>query len=268
MDIFSLPVHPAAEVFPMLSPDDLAELAADIAEHGLAQPIVVKDGVLIDGRNRREACRIAKVQPTTTELNGVDPIAYIISTNINRRHMTKGQRAMAVAMIHPNSAKLKRAGSGSVGTTELSAGYLAHARTVLKWAPELSAAVLAGAESLDRAYAVAADRKAKAEQPERRLAALRAIDPDLADKVGEEQLTLDDAEGAARARRERERVQRQGIYDGLHAIERWKVLLTGDNLTYLISTCRNYPDELPSSRVHELLSEVCDLCTKAIGELP
>ena len=36
-----------------------------------------------------------------TIVNDDDPLAYILSTNIHRRHMTKGQRAMAVAMIHP-----------------------------------------------------------------------------------------------------------------------------------------------------------------------
>ncbi len=38
-------------------------------------------------------------EPDVIELNGQDPIAYVLSANIHRRHMTKGQRAMAVAMI-------------------------------------------------------------------------------------------------------------------------------------------------------------------------
>ena len=32
-------------------------------------------------------------------LDGEDPTAFVLSANIHRRHMTKGQRAMAVAAI-------------------------------------------------------------------------------------------------------------------------------------------------------------------------
>ena len=49
----------------------------------------------------KAACKIAGVEPTTRELNSEDPKAFVISANIHRRHMTKGQRAMAVAMIYP-----------------------------------------------------------------------------------------------------------------------------------------------------------------------
>ena len=38
-------------------------------------------------------------EPTARELNGEDPTKYVLSANIHRRHMTKGQRAMAVAMV-------------------------------------------------------------------------------------------------------------------------------------------------------------------------
>ena len=34
--------------------------------------------------------------------------------NINRRHLSAAQRAMAVAMIYPEAEKLKRKGAGSL----------------------------------------------------------------------------------------------------------------------------------------------------------
>jgi hypothetical protein len=62
--------------------------------------------LLVDGRNRREACRRAGIVPHYTLLeDGEDLPARIISENVYRRHMTKGQRAMVVAMIHPEGEK-------------------------------------------------------------------------------------------------------------------------------------------------------------------
>ncbi len=69
-DIFKLPVFPAADVFPMMTDDELQELAEDIRANGLRQPVTIAkiNGVwmLIDGRNRREACKIAGVVPDST----------------------------------------------------------------------------------------------------------------------------------------------------------------------------------------------------------
>ncbi len=43
MDVFKLPVFPAADVFPMMFDDELKELAEDIKANGLREPIVVAD---------------------------------------------------------------------------------------------------------------------------------------------------------------------------------------------------------------------------------
>jgi hypothetical protein len=160
-DVFKFATHPAADVFPMLADDELNELADDIKGHGLVHPIVVKDGLLIDGRNRREACRRAGVVPTTIELNGADPLAYIISTNIKRRHLNKGQQAMAVAMIYPEGGRGK-----TPIKLEFSAERVRQGRTVLKWAPDLAQGVLAGAQPLNDAYKIAFEGKRKCRAPE------------------------------------------------------------------------------------------------------
>jgi hypothetical protein len=80
-----LAVHPAADIFPMMTDDELQELAADIAENGLQVPIVLDHTgkVLIDGRNRLEACKIAQVEPQFETLpESTDIVAFIISINI------------------------------------------------------------------------------------------------------------------------------------------------------------------------------------------
>jgi hypothetical protein len=142
----------------MLDEDDLYDLGIDIKQNGLQQPLVIAeiDGqvMLIDGRNRREACRALGIVPDYVLLDGQDPLAYIISANINRRHMTKGQQAMAVAKIYPESAGqgkkdvgLNIARSGDVATQRIR-----EARTVLRYAPDLADQVLTGSLSLDKAY--------------------------------------------------------------------------------------------------------------------
>ncbi|HEX5442465.1 MAG TPA: hypothetical protein VFW87_01490, partial [Pirellulales bacterium] len=60
-------IHPAATLFPLMHGVPLGELAADIAENGLREPIVCTDGLVLDGRNRLRACEMAEVEPRFVE---------------------------------------------------------------------------------------------------------------------------------------------------------------------------------------------------------
>ena len=53
--------HPACLLFPKLTGPALDELAADIKDRGLIEPIVLLHGQVLDGKNRLAACRIAGV---------------------------------------------------------------------------------------------------------------------------------------------------------------------------------------------------------------
>lgn len=255
LDVWTMPVHPAAEVFPMLPDDELDELAADIKANGLAHPLVVKDGVLIDGRNRREACKRAGVEPRTEELNGQDVTAYVLSSNIARRHLTKAQQAMAMAKIYPEPAKYKR-GSNSLESKELKSGYLAQARAILKWCPEYVDNILnsRGQIKFDAAYKEAMDRKAAAGAPKAREAAIRKSDPDLADRIAEEQISLAEAEALAKSRRDDERKKRQGFYDFAELLQRWRFMLDDNNRAAFIAAINEYPDEVDVNAVIAELS--------------
>src|SRR5258708_4409001 len=109
--------HPVAALFPMMTKDELQELADDIKKNGLQEPIKLStDGkMLIDGRNRLAACKIAKVEPRFEKLNGAEAEAYAISANIARRHMTAAQRAMVVAKIHPDGGGVGGRGKKPAG---------------------------------------------------------------------------------------------------------------------------------------------------------
>ena len=160
----------------------------------LHEPLVVaelEDGwTLIDGRNRREACRIAGIEPAYRELGG-DPTAYVISANIHRRHMTKGQRAIAVAMVYPEP---DTKWSGSVSEREnVSKGRLSMARTVIKYASDLADGVLAGQHSLDVVYTIAIERNRAQAFRDLDVVRLRKGAPDLAQRVEDDELTIGEA---------------------------------------------------------------------------
>lgn len=99
LPVGSLVSHPYAEIFPMLSPSALQELTADIAANGLHDPIILLDGEVLDGRNRLAACERADVEPRFQDYQGNDPLKWVISRNLYRRHLDTSQRAMVAANL-------------------------------------------------------------------------------------------------------------------------------------------------------------------------
>jgi N6-adenosine-specific RNA methylase IME4 len=93
------PSHPLADIFPMIAEADLKVLAADIAANGQVDPILLLDGKVLDGRNRQAACALAGIEPHYTDFGGADPVSFVLSKNLHRRHLSESQRAMAAAMI-------------------------------------------------------------------------------------------------------------------------------------------------------------------------
>ena len=167
MNMPKIKPHPIAAIFPPLPDDELAELADDIKRYGLINPIVMQDDLLIDGRNRLRACELAGVEPTFMTLaEDCDPIPYILSCNISRRHMSKGQRAMATAMVYPE-AKMGRGSTDAkvANNLGLSSELVRQARTVLRCAPQLADDVLARKLSLPDAYETVKARSTNSGSP-------------------------------------------------------------------------------------------------------
>ncbi len=201
----TLDVHPVADLFPMLADDELHELASDIKQRGLLQPIVLDSaGRVLDGRNRLAACRLAEVEPTFVTYEGDDPGGYALSVNIQRRNLTKGQRAMLVV-----DAGLYTEYTDADDNSKISKQYISRARIVKQYAPALVPAVISGADQLNRAYEFAQQEKTKSEGADAQLAKLRLKDPELADKVVEGELTLAGAWAESKARDEEEQRRRR-----------------------------------------------------------
>jgi hypothetical protein len=104
-------VHSAADLFPMMSEEELAGLTKDIEDKGgLIHPVVFCGDELLDGRNRIEAversglldieCLKDKDCLLRTNLaGGIDPYEYVLAANIQRRHLTEEQRRELIAKI-------------------------------------------------------------------------------------------------------------------------------------------------------------------------
>jgi hypothetical protein len=106
-------LHPACEAFPEMSAAELQELADDIKSNGLTHAIVRDaDGRILDGRNRMRACEIAAVEPRFETYKGDNPIAYVISANLKRRHLNESQRALVAARLAKIEHGSNRAPSG------------------------------------------------------------------------------------------------------------------------------------------------------------
>ncbi len=108
--------HPIADIFPMLSNDELNVLADDIKANGLEVPITLFEGKILDGRNRFQACMIADVDATFVEYTGDDPLQFVVSHNLHRRHLNESQRAMAAARIANGSWGGYRGANGKIAS--------------------------------------------------------------------------------------------------------------------------------------------------------
>jgi hypothetical protein len=115
-----LRIHPAADLFPLISPAELKELGDDIKANGLLQPIVLwcdgDDYQLLDGRNRLDAMEAVGMKPAknpkAADLFGlfadvsmtvveapIDPLDYVVSVNLRRRHLTAEQKRDLIAEL-------------------------------------------------------------------------------------------------------------------------------------------------------------------------
>jgi hypothetical protein len=100
--------HPLAQMFPAIPPDEMAQVVADIKKHGVIEPIWMYEGKVLDGWHRYQAAIKAGKEPKVREWKGDDPMAFIVSMNIMRRHLIGEQRAATMALAAKKLGVLKR----------------------------------------------------------------------------------------------------------------------------------------------------------------
>lgn len=91
-------LHPLCTLFPRMSDAEFTALRGDIRTHGQREPIMLLDGKVLDGGNRYRACIEEGIEPFCENFPaGSDPVAYVLSVNLHRRHLSPGQQAAIVA---------------------------------------------------------------------------------------------------------------------------------------------------------------------------
>lgn len=169
--------HPIADLFPLMTEAALDDLVDDIRRHGLREPIWLYQQQVLDGRNRLRACQAADVTPVFREYDGDDPLNFVVSLNLHRRHLSESQRAMVASKVANrlvgqfNSANLQNCKTTDEAAEifNVSERSIYSAKTVRRQGiPELIQKVEAG----DVKVSVAADVAGLPEEEQRYLVAL------------------------------------------------------------------------------------------------
>jgi hypothetical protein len=106
-------IHPLAKgIFPPITGEEYKTLKEDIEAHGVRHAIVLYQGKILDGCNRDKVCYELNIDPPTTNLpQDADPLEFVVSANIHRRHLDESQRGMLVAKL----ANMKRGDNQHTG---------------------------------------------------------------------------------------------------------------------------------------------------------
>jgi hypothetical protein len=205
--------HPLSAAFPAMSGLDLQNLAEDLKANGQREPGVIYEGMVLDGWHRYLGCTQAGILFKAVEFDGADPVAFVLSRNLHRRHLTASQRAASIVACtnwKPRGKQAPGAGLASeqdmAKAAEVSERTIRHAKVAHQ--AGLSEEVKEGKVSAKRAAEVAKlppkqrekalnqppQPKPKKESPEEQtIVALRAEIADLKEALGEATLMAEAA---------------------------------------------------------------------------
>ncbi len=95
----TLEFHPLASVFPLMEGEEFSALVEDVRANGVLEPVTLYEDKILDGRNRARAAEQAGVSFATSDYVGADPLGFVISLNMHRRHLSDSQRAMVAEAL-------------------------------------------------------------------------------------------------------------------------------------------------------------------------
>jgi hypothetical protein len=157
--------HPLADLFPMMSDEEIDALGEDMLANGQRESIALFDEKILDGRNRYRACLLKGIEPRFINQHPADPVAFVASANLHRRHLDESQRAMIAAKLatmkrgdnqHAPDGRTSQARAAEL--LDVGRRSVGRAREVIDHGvPELAAAVKVGDVSVAAAAAFVHD---------------------------------------------------------------------------------------------------------------
>jgi ParB-like chromosome segregation protein Spo0J len=96
-DFLNFVAHPLANMFPMIEGREFEELTRDVAAQGILEPIRLFQGMILDGRNRYAAAKACGHEFSVDDFvqwegTLAEAEAWVISTNLHRRHLSAKQK--------------------------------------------------------------------------------------------------------------------------------------------------------------------------------
>lgn len=163
--------HEIANIFPLIEGREFEELKADIAANGLLEPIWLYEGKILDGRNRYRACVDVGTTPMFQEYKGRDALAFVLSLNLMRRHLSATQLAFVALKIEKYESErakerqgarsdievlipqseMGRAAEKAADAVGVSAKYVKDAKRLEQEAPALAAECKTGKKTITQA---------------------------------------------------------------------------------------------------------------------
>lgn len=113
--------HPLSAAFPSMPEDDVVALSEDIAKHGQREEGVLYEGMVLDGWHRYRACYLVGVEFEAAEFDGKDPVSFVLSKNLHRRHLTASQRGACIVAAtnwRPHGDQKSRSAAAADRTTQ------------------------------------------------------------------------------------------------------------------------------------------------------
>lgn len=116
-------IHPLADLIPSMTDEEYQALKSDIQNNGYRKecPIILYEDKILDGRHRYKACQELGIEPKYEEYKGTEPSSFVISLNLKRRNLTKGQLAALAVEFIPElekEAEIRMKSGKSVNLTQ------------------------------------------------------------------------------------------------------------------------------------------------------
>jgi N6-adenosine-specific RNA methylase IME4 len=177
-------IDPAFEsLIPPLAPDESALLEQSIKAEGCRDPLVVWNGILLDGHNRKRICDKLGTAYQTRNIDLPDLLAakiWIRENQSGRRNLTDDQRAINAAALMEllaERAKTERAKAGRAAGGDATPEQKAN-RLVADVSTKRS-----GSDQQSRSRVKAAKSQGVSERKVRQAGQVRKSDPELAQRV-------------------------------------------------------------------------------------